>query len=67
MIFTLIWRYVVMAVAIPLVAAGARKLSGMMETRRGPNHGTRILRHGADTLQGRFGPQKKRCRFSFGR
>jgi hypothetical protein len=67
MIFTLIRRYVVMAVAIPLAAAGARNLSDMMEAWRGPNRGTRILRRCADTLQGRFGPQKKRRRFSFGR
>lgn len=66
MIFTLIRRSVVMAAAIPLAAAGARKLSDMMEARRGPNRGTRILRHGADTLQGRFGRQKRR-RFAVGR
>jgi hypothetical protein len=67
MIFTLIRRYVVMAVAIPLAAAGARKLSDMMEARRGPSRGTRMLRHGADALQGRLGRHKKRRRFAFGR
>jgi hypothetical protein len=52
-------------VAIPLAAAGARKLSQHLEARRGPSRGTRLLRKGADTL-GRFGQPKKR-RFAFGR
>ncbi|GAA3341333.1 hypothetical protein GCM10020358_32260 [Amorphoplanes nipponensis] len=67
MFFNLIRRYVVMAIAIPLAAAGARKLSDTVEARRGPSRGTRLLRQGADTLQGRFGRQKKRSRFAFGR
>ena len=67
MFFNLIRRYVVMAVAIPLAAAGARKLSDVVEAKRGPSRGTRLLRQGADTLQGRFGRQKKRSRFSLGR
>ena len=67
MFFNLIRRYVVMAVAIPLAAAGARKLSDVVEAKRGPSRGTWLLRQGADTLQGRFGRQKKRSRFSLGR
>ncbi|MEV4640594.1 hypothetical protein AB0J80_24950 [Actinoplanes sp. NPDC049548] len=67
MLFALLRRYVVMAVAIPLAAAGARKLSDAVEARRGPSRGTRLLRRGADTLQGHFGRQKKRRRFAFGR
>jgi hypothetical protein len=67
MLFNLIRRYVLMAVAIPLAAAGARKLSDVVEAKRGPSRGTRLLRSGADTLQGRFGKQKKRRRFAFGR
>ena len=67
MIFNFIRRFVVMAVAIPLAAAGALKLSEMVEARRGPSRGTRLLRQGADTLQGRLGRQKKRRRFAFGR
>jgi hypothetical protein len=65
MILNLIRRFVVMAVALPLAAAGARKLSDVVEARRGPSRATRLLRQGADTLQG-FRPRKKR-RFSFGR
>ncbi|MFI5893943.1 hypothetical protein ACIA5D_27970 [Actinoplanes sp. NPDC051513] len=65
MILNLIRRFVIMAIALPLAAAGARKLSDAMESRRGPSRATRLLRQGADTLQG-FRPQKKR-RFSFGR
>ncbi len=60
MIFNLIRRYAVIAVAIPLAAAAARKLSEMLETRRGPSRGTRLLRQGADTAQGHFGRQKRR-------
>jgi hypothetical protein len=67
MIINLIRRFVVMAVAIPLAAAGARKLSETMETRRGPSRTTRLLRQGADTLQGRYGRQKKSRRFALSR
>ena len=67
MFFNLIRRYVLMAVAVPLAAAGARKLSDVVEAKRGPSRGTKLLRQGADTLQGRFGRQKKRSRFSLGR
>jgi hypothetical protein len=65
--FFLMKRYVLMAVAIPLAAAMARKLSDVVEAKRGPNRGTRLLRQGADTLQGQFGRRKKRSRFAFGR
>jgi hypothetical protein len=65
--FTLIKRYAVMAIAIPVAAFGARKLSDAIEKRRGPNRGTRLLRSGANTLQDRFGRQKKRRRFAAGR
>jgi hypothetical protein len=66
-LFTLIRRYALMAVAVPLAAAGARKLSQTLEARRGPSRGTRLLRQGADALQGNFGRQKKRGRFGFSR
>jgi hypothetical protein len=64
MLINLIRRFVIMAVAVPLAAAGARKLSDKIEAKRGPSQGTRLLRQGADTLSG-FGRQKKRRRFSF--
>ena len=67
MIFNLIRRFVIIAVAIPLAAAGARKISDVMDARRGPSRSSRLLRQGADTLQGRFGRQPKRRRFTFGR
>ncbi|GIM88410.1 hypothetical protein [Paractinoplanes toevensis] len=63
MIPNLIRRFVIMAVAVPLAAAGARKLSERLEAKRGSTRATRLLRQGADTLQG-LRPQKKR-RFSF--
>jgi hypothetical protein len=68
MIFSFVRRFVVMAVAVPLAAAGARKLSDMMEARRGPSRSTRLMREGADTVQRLFGRQKrKRRRFAFRR
>ena len=64
MFYNLIRRYAIMAVAVPLAAAGARKLSEKIEAKRGPSRGTRLLRQGADTLQG-FRKQKKRRRFAW--
>ncbi|MEU7903440.1 hypothetical protein [Actinoplanes sp. NPDC049118] len=67
MIFYWIRRFVLMAVALPVAVAGARKLSDVVEARRGPSRGTRLLRRGADAVQRRFGRQPKRRRFSLGR
>jgi NADH:ubiquinone oxidoreductase subunit H len=65
MIPNLIRRFVIMAVAVPLAAFGARKLSDAVERRRGPNNrATRLLRQGADTLQGFRRPKKRRFSFS---
>ena len=66
MIPTMFRRFVIMAVAVPLAAAGARKLSDVVEARRGSSRATRLLRQAADTLQGFRRPRKRR-RFSFGR
>jgi hypothetical protein len=65
MILNLFRRFILMAIALPLAAFGARKLSEAVEARRGPNRATRLLRQGADTLQGFRRPKKRR--FSFGR
>ncbi|GIE95706.1 hypothetical protein [Paractinoplanes rishiriensis] len=67
MLFTLIKRYAIAAIAIPLAAAGARKLSQRIEAKRGPSRGTRLLTRGADTLQGTFGRNKKKSRFALSR
>lgn len=64
MLFNLVKRFAIMAIAVPLAAAGARKLSEKLEAKRGPSRGTRLLRQGADTLQG-FRRPKKRGRFSW--
>ncbi|HYN96460.1 MAG TPA: hypothetical protein VES42_21675 [Pilimelia sp.] len=54
-------RYAVLAVAVPLAAAGARKLSQSMEARRGPTRSSRLLRTSADMLQRTTGrPTKPR-------
>ncbi|MBB4763524.1 hypothetical protein ACFQFC_04885 [Amorphoplanes digitatis] len=63
----MIRRFVLMAVAVPAAVAGARKLSDVVEARRGPSRGTRLLRQGADAVQRRFGRQPKRRRFGRGR
>ena len=62
MFVNLLRRFVIMAVLVPLAAAGARKLSDAVEARRGPSRGTRLLRQGAETLQGlrRSGRGKRR-------
>jgi len=62
MFVNLLRRFVIMAVLVPLAAAGARKLSDVVEARRGPSRGTRPLRQGADTLQG-LGRSGKRRRY----
>ncbi len=53
-------QWAVMAVAVPLAAAGARRLSHTLEARRGPTGVSRLLRKGADMLRPQ---QAKRRRF----
>ncbi|RKN42677.1 hypothetical protein [Micromonospora endolithica] len=53
-------QWAVMAIAVPVAAAGARRLSHTLEARRGPSGVTRLLTKGADMLR----PEKaKRRRF----
>jgi hypothetical protein len=56
---TLARRWVVMAVALPLAAAGARMISQKVEERRGSSTATRLLRRAADAVS----PRKKKSRF----
>ncbi|GAB3943225.1 hypothetical protein [Micromonospora vulcania] len=51
-------QWAVMAVAVPLAAAGARKLSHNLEARRGPSRASRMLTKGADLIR----PQKAKRR-----
>ena len=51
MIGKFLGRWALVAVAVPLAAAGARRLSHAVESRRGSSRATRLLRQGADTLQ----------------
>lgn len=55
-------RWAVVAVALPLAAAGARRLSQKMESRKGPSRASSLLRQGADTLQRATGRTPKRRR-----
>jgi len=52
-------RTVILAVALPLAAAGARRVSQAVEARRGSSRATRLLRRAADAL----GRHSKRRRF----
>ena len=54
-------QWAVMAVAVPLAAAGARRLSHTLEARRGPTGVSRLLTKGADLIR----PQKARRRRFF--
>jgi hypothetical protein len=53
MFVNLLRRWVVMAIAVPLVAAGIRRLSRSVESRRGPSRATSMLRRSADVLHRR--------------
>ena len=54
-------QWAVMAIAVPLAAAGARRLSHTLEARRGPSGVTRLLTKGADLMR----PQKAKRRRYF--
>ncbi|SDZ28804.1 hypothetical protein SAMN05444365_10958 [Micromonospora pattaloongensis] len=56
---TLLKRWAVAAVAVPVAAAGARRLSRAIERRRGPSRATNLLRWGADAMQGRARRSRK--------
>ncbi len=62
-IYNLIRRFVIAAVVVPLAAAGVRKVSDVVDQRRGPNRATRVLRRGADTAESLFGRRKRKRRF----
>lgn len=59
-------RWAVVAIAVPVAAAGARRLSQAVEARRGPSRGTRMLRNSADQVNRLFGRKPRRSRFRFG-
>jgi hypothetical protein len=61
-IWSLVRRFLIAAVVIPLAAAGVRKVSDVVEARRGPSGATRLLRRGADTAQSTFGRRTRRRR-----
>jgi len=54
-------QWAVMAVAVPLAAAGARRLRPTLAARRGPSGVSRLLTKGADLIR----PQKARRRRFF--
>ena len=62
MLWKLLRRWLVVAIAVPLAAAGARRLSEAVEARRGPSRGTVLLRRAADGVQRTFGRKPRRKR-----
>jgi hypothetical protein len=60
MMWNLLRRWAIVAVAVPLAAAGARKLSHSLESRRGPSRATRFLRRSADALHSITGRRHRR-------
>jgi hypothetical protein len=60
MIWKILARWVLVVVAVPLAVAGVRRLSDVVETRRGPSRTTRLLRRSADAAQNVFGRPKRR-------
>jgi hypothetical protein len=62
-IINLIRRFLIAAVVIPLAAAGVRKLSDVLEARRGPSRATNLLRRGADSAESIFGRRRRRRRW----
>jgi hypothetical protein len=61
----LMGRWVLLAVAVPLAAAGARRLSQAVEKRRGRSRVTRLLHGAADTLERVTGRPARRRRRLF--
>lgn len=62
MIWKMIARWAMLAIAVPLAALGARRLSQRIEAKRGPSRRTRFLRQSADALQRLGGRQPRRRR-----
>jgi hypothetical protein len=58
MLATAVGRWAVVAVALPLAAAGVRKVSQVLEARRGPSGVTRNMQQFADLLG--MGRRKRR-------
>ncbi|WP_432837477.1 hypothetical protein [Dactylosporangium sp. CA-092794] len=58
-------RWAVVAVAVPVAVAGARKVSERIEARHGPTRTSRLLRQGVDTAQRLTGRQPQRRRFGW--
>ena len=58
---TAVRRWAIVAVALPIAAAGIRKVSQVVEARRGPTGVTKVMRQAADVLS--MGRNRRRRRF----
>jgi hypothetical protein len=63
MLWKTISRWALMAIAVPLAAVGARRLGEAVESRRGHNRASNLLRRSADALQGISGRSRRRRRW----
>jgi hypothetical protein len=63
MVANLVRRWAIVAIAVPLAAADARRLSHAVEARRGSSRFTRLLHGSADALQRATGRRRKRRRW----
>lgn len=60
MLWKFVGRWALAAVAVPLTAAGARRLGRAIETRHGSSRATRLLHRSADMLQNTGGRRRGR-------
>lgn len=60
MLQKMVVRWALAAVAVPLAVAGTRKVSDLIEARRGSTRTSRMLRRGAEFAQRLTGRQRRR-------
>jgi hypothetical protein len=59
MLWRIVGRWALLAVAVPVAAIVLRKISESIERRRGPSKATGLLRRGASTLDGLSGRNRR--------
>jgi hypothetical protein len=59
MLWRILGRWALIAIAVPLAAVILRKISESVERRRGPSKVTGLLRRGASTLDGLTGRNRR--------
>ena len=59
MLWKIVGRWALIAIAVPLAAVVLRKISESVERRRGPSKTTGLLRRGASTLESLTGRSRR--------